>query len=161
VALTALGAVLELRRAGGVKRQVAMADFYRLPADTPHIETVLTPAEMITAVMVPGGPAARSSHYLKLRDWTSFEFALVSVAVGLAVAAGRVRQVRVAAGGVGTRPWHLSAVEQALVGRQLDEAALRDASALASEGARPARQNGFKEVLLRRAVLRALQTVAA
>jgi xanthine dehydrogenase YagS FAD-binding subunit len=74
--------------AGGQKRQAAITDFYRLPADTPHIQTVLSPGEIITAVIVPAGAAARNSHYLKLRDRASFEFALVSVAVGLAIGAG-------------------------------------------------------------------------
>ena len=86
VALTALDAVLELRRAGGAQRRVPITDFYRLPGNTPHIETVLEPGEMITAIMVPASAAARNSHYLKLRDRASFEFALVSAAVALEIA---------------------------------------------------------------------------
>jgi xanthine dehydrogenase YagS FAD-binding subunit len=116
---------------------------------------------MITAVMVPGGDAARNSYYLKLRDRASFEFALVSAAVGLAVRDGVVQDARVAAGGVGTRPWRLPNVEAALRGARADGDALRHAASLAGEGARPATQNGFKQILLQRAVLRALQTVSA
>jgi xanthine dehydrogenase YagS FAD-binding subunit len=160
VALTALHAVIELHGVNGARR-VPIGEFYRLPGDTPHIETVLQPGEMITAVTVPGGDVARNSHYLKLRDRASFEFALVSAAVGLALRNGVVQDVRVAAGGVGTRPWRLPDVEAALLGQRLDDAALRQASSRAADGARPAAQNGFKQILLQRAVLRALQTASA
>ena len=161
VALTALDAVLELRRAGGAVRHVPITEFYRLPDNTPHIETVLERGEMITAVTVPASAAARNSHYLKLRDRASFEFALVSAAVALETRDGRVHDVRVAAGGVGTRPWRLPEVETALRGKKLDDGTLREVSAQAGQGARPATQNGFKQILLRRAVQRALQTVSA
>jgi xanthine dehydrogenase YagS FAD-binding subunit len=161
VALTALDAMLELRGADGAQRQVPITEFYRLPADTPHVETVLAPGEMITAITVPDSPAARRSHYLKVRDRTSFEFALVSAAVALETAGGAVRDVRVASGGVGTRPWRLPEVERALNGVTLDDAALREAAALAGDGAHPTRQNEFKLKLLQRTVLRALQTVSA
>ncbi len=161
VALTALDAVLELRRAGDAPRQVPITEFYRLPGTTPQIETVLRPGEMITAVIVPPSAAARNSHYLKLRDRASFEFALVSAAVALDVRDGTVRDIRVAAGGVGTRPWRLPEVEAALRGKKLNDDALREASSRAGEGARPAGQNAFKQILLRRAVLRTLQTASA
>jgi xanthine dehydrogenase YagS FAD-binding subunit len=161
VALTALDAMLELRGADGAQRQVPITEFYRLPADTPHVETVLAPGEMITAITVPDSPAARRSHYLKVRDRTSFEFALVSAAVALETAGGAVRDVRVASGGVGTRPWRLPEVERALNGVTLDDATLREAAALAGDGAHPTHQNEFKLKLLQRTVLRALQTVSA
>jgi xanthine dehydrogenase YagS FAD-binding subunit len=161
VALTALDAVLELRRAGGALRHVPITEFYRLPGNTPHIETVLERGEMITAVTVLASVAARNSHYLKLRDRASFEFALVSAAVALEIRDGTVHDVRVAAGGVGTRPWRLAEVETALRGRKTDDATLHKVSAGAGQGARPATQNGFKQILLRRAVQRALQTVSA
>jgi xanthine dehydrogenase YagS FAD-binding subunit len=139
----------------------AVTDFYRLPGNTPHIETVLEPGEMITVITVPASAAARNSHYLKLRDRASFEFALVSAAVALEIRDGAVHDVRIAAGGVGTRPWRLPEVETALRGKRTDDATLHDVSARAGEGAQPATQNGFKQILLRRAVLRALQTVSA
>jgi xanthine dehydrogenase YagS FAD-binding subunit len=161
VALTALDAVLELRRKGGAQRRVPITEFYHLPGNTPHIETVLEPGEMITAVTVPASAAARNSHYLKLRDRASFEFALVSAAVALETRDGAVHDVRVAAGGVGTRPWRLPEVETALRGKRLDDATLHDVSARAGEDARPATQNGFKQILLRRAVSRALQMASA
>src|SRR5690242_10429013 len=161
VALIALDAELELHGADGVTRRVPLGAFYQLPGDTPHVETVLAPGEIIGAVVVPASAAAAKSHYLKLRDRASFEFALVSVAVALDVADGVVRDVRVAAGGIGTKPWRLTEVERALRGQRLGDDTLHAAAARAGEGARPASQNGFKQVLLRRAVLRALRTVAA
>jgi xanthine dehydrogenase YagS FAD-binding subunit len=160
VALTALDAILELRGTDG-ERRVPIVDFYRLPGNTPHIETVLRPGDLITAVTVPASTAARNSYYLKLRDRASFEFALVSVAVGLDLHDGIVQDARLAAGGVGTRPWRLPDVEAALRGKPQDDAVLRDASSLAPAGARAARQNGFKQTLLQRATLRALQIASA
>jgi xanthine dehydrogenase YagS FAD-binding subunit len=161
VALMALDAVLDLSGPDGTRRPMAIGDFYRLPGDTPHIETSLLPGEMITAVTIPRSAAFRNSRYLKLRDRASFEFALVSVAVAMEVVAGSIRDVRLAAGGVGTRPWRLPEVEAALRGRNPTEAVMREAASRAGEDARPARQNGFKPTLLRGAVLRALQTSAA
>ena len=96
-----------------------------------------------------------------MRDRASFEFALVSAAVALECATAPCSDVRVAAGGVGTRPWRLPEVEAALRGKPPDDASLHDASARAGDGARPAKQNAFKQILLRRAVLRALQTASA
>lgn len=161
VALMALDATLHLRGVKEARRQVPMADFYRLPGDTPNIETVLAPGEMIEAVTVEDSPAARNSHYLKVRDRASFEFALVSAAVALETRDGIVRDIRVAAGGVGTRPWRLPEVEAGLHGIALSDPALREATARAGVGARPTEQNKFKLTLLRRTVLRALQTVSA
>ncbi len=161
VALLALDATLELRGANGKQRSVALRDFHREPGDTPHIETNLTQGEMIVAIVVPETPGAQRSYYLKVRDRASFEFALVSAAVALHVDNGTIQDVRVAAGGVGTRPWRLPEVEAALRGKLLNDQALRDAAAQSGQGAKPASQNGFKLTLLRRTVLRALQTVAA
>jgi xanthine dehydrogenase YagS FAD-binding subunit len=160
VALMALGATLSLRGANGARRQVPIAEFYRLPGDTPDVETVLAPGELIESVTVVDTPAARNSHYVKVRDRASFEFALVSAAVALETSGGTVQDVRVAAGGVGARPWRLPEVEAALRNATLSEGALREASARAGVGARVTEQNTFKLTLLRRTVLRALQTVS-
>jgi xanthine dehydrogenase YagS FAD-binding subunit len=161
VALAALDATLELRGANDARRTVKLRDFHRLPGDTPHIETVLAPGELIDAIVVQDTPAARRSRYLKVRDRSSFEFALVSVAVAMHVSDGAIEDVRVAAGGVGTKPWHLPEVEVALRGKPPTPGNLRAAAEDAAQGAQPATENGFKLILLRRAVLRALQTVAA
>src|SRR5437868_2397919 len=134
VALAALDAVVEIRAAGR-QRTVSLIDLYRLPEDTPHIETVLERSEVISAVTVPANPAARRSHYLKVRDRASFEFALVSAAVALDMDGPRIRQARIALGGVGTKPWRVSRVEQALSGASLDPVTLRSAAAFAADGA--------------------------
>ena len=160
VALVALDASVEVRGPGG-QRTVPLADFHRLPGDTPHIETVLEPGEVIAAITVPANPAARRSHYLKVRDRASFEFAVVSAAVALDIEGGRIRQARVALGGVGTKPWRVPRVEAALAGARLDPAALRSAAALAAEGAQGRGHNDFKIELMQRAIVRAVETAGA
>jgi xanthine dehydrogenase YagS FAD-binding subunit len=160
VALVALDAAVEIRSAGG-QRTVPLADLYRLPGATPHIETVLEPGEVIAAITVPASPVARRSHYLKVRDRASFEFALVSAAVALEMDAPRIRQARVALGGVGTRPWRVPRVEAALVGASLDPAALRAAAALAADGAQGRGHNDFKIELMQRAIVHAVETAGA
>jgi xanthine dehydrogenase YagS FAD-binding subunit len=158
VALVALDAAVEVRAPQG-ERTIPLDEMYRLPGDTPHLETVLEPGEVITAIKVPATPAARRSHYLKVRDRASFEFALVSAAVGLDMNGARIREARVALGGVGTKPWRVRHVEKALAGATLDPAAIRRAAALAAEGARGSGHNDFKIVLMQRAIVRAIETV--
>src|SRR2546423_9381164 len=149
VALVALDAVVEIRAAER-QRLVPLIDFYRLPDATPHIETVLEPGEVIVAITVPASPAARRSHYVKVRDRASFEFAVVSAAVALDMDGLRIRQARIALGGVGTKPWRLPQVEAALAGANLDPAALRSAAALAANRALGPGHNEFKLQLLQR-----------
>ena len=160
VALLALDATIEIR---GAQRQrlVPLADFHRLPDVTPHIETVLDPGEVIAAITVPASPAARRSHYLKVRDRASFEFAVVSAAVALEMDGVHIRQSRIALGGVGTKPWRVRRVEAALAGANLDPAALRAAAALAAEGAQGRGHNDFKIELMQRAIVRAVETAGA
>ena len=160
VALVALDAAVEIRGAGG-QRAVPLADLHRLPGDTPHLETVLEPGEVITAITVPALPAARRSHYLKVRDRASFEFAVVSAAVALDMNGDRIRQARIALGGVGTKPWRMPQVEAALAGTSLEPAALRSAAALAAEGAQGYGHNDFKIELMQRAIVRAVETAGA
>jgi xanthine dehydrogenase YagS FAD-binding subunit len=160
VALVALDAAVQVRDAGG-QRSVALMDLHRLPGETPHIETVLEPGEVIAAIMVPASPVARRSHYLKVRDRASFEFAVVSAAVALELNGPRIRAARVALGGVGTKPWRVPKLEAALVGASLDPAALRSAAALAAEGAKGRGHNDFKIELMQRAVARAIETAGA
>ncbi|WP_237571068.1 FAD binding domain-containing protein [Mycolicibacterium lacusdiani] len=160
VALTALDAAVVLRGSDGETR-MPLADFYRLPGTTPDRENNLPAGSLITAIEVPVTAEARRSGYLKVRDRESYEFALTSVAVGMDVRNGVVRAARVAAGGVGTVPWRLPAVERALMGKPANTRNWSAAAALAAEGARPLSENGFKVELLRRAVERQLATVAA
>jgi xanthine dehydrogenase YagS FAD-binding subunit len=156
VALVALDASIRLRNATS-ERVLPADDFFLLPGDTPQRDTTLEPGELIVAVELPG--TARRSHYLKVRDRASFEFAVVSVAIALAIDGGVIRSARIAAGGVGTKPWRLPACEAALVGAAVGAASFRAAAEQAAEGAQPLHQNGFKCELLRRAVLRALEKV--
>jgi xanthine dehydrogenase YagS FAD-binding subunit len=160
VAMLVLDAVVEVTGPNGT-RKVPIGDFHKAPGETPNIETILQAGEMITAIDVPASAAARRSYYLKVRDRASFEFALVSAAVAVELDGGTIRSVRVAAGGVGTKPWRLPEVEAALTGKQADAATMKAAADQAGAGATPARMNAFKLVLLRRTVLRALQTVSA
>lgn len=160
VALVALDAAIEARGPGG-QRTIPLADFHRLPGQTPHIETVLEPGEVITAINVPASPAARRSHYLKVRDRASFEFAVVSAAVALDLDGARIRRAHVALGGVGTKPWRVPRVEAALVGTNLEPAALRRAASLAAEGAQGRDTNDFKIELMQRAIVRAVEIAGA
>jgi xanthine dehydrogenase YagS FAD-binding subunit len=160
VALVALDASVEVHGAGG-RRTVMLADFHRLPGDTPHIETVLEPGEVIAAIVVRASPVARRSHYLKVRDRASFEFAVVSAAVALDMDGPRIGQARVALGGVGTKPWRVPQVEAALVGASLDAATLRRAAAHAAAGAQGRGGNTFKIELMQRAIVRAVETAGA
>ncbi|SDJ73831.1 FAD binding domain-containing protein [Nonomuraea jiangxiensis] len=155
VALVALEASVRLRGADG-ERTMPLADFYLPPGDTPHVENRLRPGELITEVIVPPLPWAGRSRYVKVRDRQSYEFALASAAVAVDLHDGEVRDARVAVGGVGTVPWRLPAVEDALrAGRSHEEAA-----ALAAAGARPLAGNAFKVTLVQRAILRALTELA-
>jgi xanthine dehydrogenase YagS FAD-binding subunit len=160
VALAALDATVQVSGPQG-ERTLPFLEFHRLPGDTPHIETVLEPGEVIAAITVPANPATRRSHYLKVRDRASFEFAVVSAAVALQMDGARIRQARVALGGVGTKPWRVPRVEAALAGASLDPAALRPAAALAAEGAQGRGPNDFKIELMQRAIVRAVEIAGA
>ncbi len=155
VALVALDA--EIRLAGGAgSRTVRLADFYRLPGDTPEIENDLRPGELITELLVPRLDWASRSTYVKVRDRQSYEFALCSAAVALDVQDSRVVDARVAAGGVGTVPWRLPAVEAALRGAPVSPASFENAASAAVDGVKPLSANAFKPSLLKRTIVRAL-----
>ncbi|MFI0462966.1 FAD binding domain-containing protein [Saccharopolyspora sp. 5N102] len=156
VALVALDAEIHVLGSNG-GRVVPLDELHRLPGETPHLETVLEPGELITAVVVPPSPAARHSHYLKVRDRVSFEFALTSAAVALDVDDGTIREARVAVGGVGTKPWRLRTVENALTGRIDDVDSYRAAAEHATEGAVTRAGNRFKLELMKRTIVRALR----
>lgn len=157
VALAALEAVVQVEGPAGA-RPVPIGAFHRLPGDRPERETALAPGELITAIELPASALARRSHYLKLRERASYEFALVSVAVALDLDGTRIRAARIALGGVAAKPWRLGQAEAALPGLSLaDLPALRQALEADFAAARPGRRNGFKIELARRAVLRALR----
>ncbi|MGW9174727.1 FAD binding domain-containing protein [Streptomyces decoyicus] len=160
VALVALDAVVHVEGTRG-SRTIPVDDFFLLPEDTPEREHPLTPGELITAIEVPPVPMARGSLYLKVRDRESYEFALASAAVALALEDGVIREARLALGGVATKPWRAHRAEDILVGERADvDVFVRAAAAeLAPAITRP--MNGFKAELARRTLVRALQAVAA
>jgi xanthine dehydrogenase YagS FAD-binding subunit len=139
------------------ERSFPVEELFRLPGDTPHLEHTLLPGELIVEIRVPGGFNARRARYLKVRDRASYEFALVSAAAALSIENGVIREARIAAGGVGTRPWRLRACEAALGGRRPDRQVFEEAAQLATQGARPLHHNQFKVELLPRTIVRALE----
>ncbi|MEA5363543.1 xanthine dehydrogenase family protein subunit M [Amycolatopsis sp., V23-08] len=155
VALVALDAELRLAGPDGT-RTVKLTDFYRLPGDTPGVENDLRTGELITEVVVPKLDWAANSTYVKVRDRQSYEFALCSAAVALDVRDGVVADARIAAGGVGTVPWRLPAVEDALRGKPATQEFFEEAVSVAADGARPLSENAFKVPLLKRTLVRAL-----
>jgi xanthine dehydrogenase YagS FAD-binding subunit len=159
VALVALDASVLLRDRTG-ERRVRLDEFYLLPAGTPHRENQLRRGELVTGVLVPPLGWARRSVYVKVRDRASYEFALTSVAAAVDLRGTTIAGVRIAAGGVGTKPWRLPAVEQALTGQPLREDAVEAAVAHAADGAEPLPHNAFKPALLCRTIVRALMTLA-
>ncbi len=158
VAFAALDADVIVRGRGG-ERSIPFSDFHRLPGDTPERDTALERGDLIVAVEVPAQEAGRASHYLKVRDRQSYEFALVSVAAAVATDGQRIRSARLALGGVAHKPWRLAAAETALSGASLDDVeTLKSAIATSFADARPLADNGFKVELAQRVALRALQT---
>ncbi|MER9999260.1 xanthine dehydrogenase family protein subunit M [Mesorhizobium sp. M0051] len=153
VALVAFDAIVHLG-----DRQVPVDDFFLLPGTTPNKEHAIEPGEMITAIEIPGSASARRSTYLKIRDRQSYEFAAASAAIGIEFEAdGRtIRDLRVALGGVATKPCRARAVEDALKGKMLEPDAVRAASLLAIEGAVDHGANHYKLELAPRVVARAI-----
>jgi xanthine dehydrogenase YagS FAD-binding subunit len=158
VALVALDASLKLQGSDG-ERLLKLDEFYLLPGETPNLENQLKPGELITEIQVPRLDFAQRSLYLKIRDRESYEFALTSAAVAVALDGETVRDARVAVGGVGTKPWKLPQVAQALIGKRLDRETIEASSNMAAEGAHPLKQNGFKVELVKRTVARALMNL--
>jgi xanthine dehydrogenase YagS FAD-binding subunit len=158
VAMVALDAVIHVRGPDG-EREIPIVDLHVVPGDHPERESVLQPGELITAVRLPKRPGMAQSRYIKVRDRASYAFALTSVAATLAIEGGRIREARVALGGVGTKPWRSVEAERVLVGNPPDRATFALAAAAAVEGARPRKHNAFKVELLRRTIVRTLATV--
>jgi xanthine dehydrogenase YagS FAD-binding subunit len=155
VALVAFDAVVATVSPSGT-RSIPIDDFFLLPRDRPEIEHPIGHGELLVGIDVPGAAIARRSVYLKFRDRQSYEFALVSVAAALAVHDGEVVDVRLALGGVGTKPWRADRAEAALVGGPADEASFRRAAAAELADAVVREHNAFKVELAQRAVVRAL-----
>lgn len=160
VAMAALEAVVHVEGAQG-KRAIAFTDFHKLPDDTPHIENALALGELITHVDLPKPVDGARSVYLKLRDRASYEFALASAAVVVKVEGGRIAHVRVAFGGVGTKPWRSHEAESVLAGQTPDAAIFRAAAKAALAQAKPRTDNAFKVELAKRCLIRALTQATA
>jgi xanthine dehydrogenase YagS FAD-binding subunit len=156
VAMMALEATVHTRGAKG-ERSIPLNDFYLLPGSTPDSENVLEPGELITHVTLPPLPQSTRSHYLKLRDRASYEFALASAAVVIRTSGGRIEFARVALGGVGTKPWRSREAEQELHGHEANERIFRAAAEAALKPAKPLRDNAFKVELAKRVIVRALE----
>ena len=162
VPLVALDAVVEIEGTSG-RREIALEELHRLPGNTPERESTLEPGDLIVAIRLPGGAAALSGHarYLKLRERTSYAFAVVSAAAALDIAEGKIRQARIALGGVAAKPWRARAAETALAGAVPSEAVFRRAAEAALADARPSGDNAFKIELSKRIVARTLALAAA
>jgi xanthine dehydrogenase YagS FAD-binding subunit len=161
VALAAMDALVIVRGKAG-ERQIPLTDFHRLPGGAPERDNVLDRGDLIVAIEVPASVEARASHYLKVRDRASYEFALVSAAAAVATDGGRISSARLAMGGVAHKPWRFTAVETGLRGVSLDDVdGLRSAIATSFVDARPLAHNAFKVELAQRVALRALQTAGA
>jgi xanthine dehydrogenase YagS FAD-binding subunit len=159
VALAALDAIVRVRGANG-EREIAFGDFHRLPRNTPERDTNLAPDELIIAVDLPPMPFAARSHYLKVRDRASYAFALVSVAAALDIGPNkRIKDARVALGGVAHKPWRAHTAEKKLIGQDADEKTFRDAAEAELAPAKGYKYNSFKIELARRSIVQALSIV--
>lgn len=159
-ALVALDAVVEVSDAAG-RRQIPFSELHTPPADKPYIETSLAPGDLITGFRIPVTPFARRSLYLKIRDRESYEFALASAAVALDLSQGRIREARIALGGLATVPWRAREAEAALLNKPADEATFQAAADAALNAAQPHAHNAFKIELGKRTLVRALTEAAA
>lgn len=160
VALAAFDAVVHVRGEGAA-RAIGVEDFFRVPGDDATRETTLEHGELIVSIEVPAGEAARRSHYLKVRERASYEFALVSVAMGVELEGMTIRDVRIALGGVAPKPWRLRDAETILQGGPFAQGAVRRALEAPFSSAEARRDNAFKIELAKRAVVRAAQTLGA
>jgi xanthine dehydrogenase YagS FAD-binding subunit len=161
VAFATLDADVIVRGRPG-ERSIPFIEFHRLADRTPERDNVLGRGDLIVAIEVPASAEGRASHYFKVRDRQSYEFALVSAAVAVAIDGRRIRSARLALGGVAHKPWRLTAAETALRGASVDdEEALKSAIAASFTDVRPLAHNGFKVELAQRVALRALQTAGA
>jgi xanthine dehydrogenase YagS FAD-binding subunit len=160
IALAALDAKVFVEGPKG-KREIKFTDFHRLPGNTPEKDNTLENKEIITSIEIPNNNFTKNIHYLKVRDRTSYAFALVSVAVGLDIKNNIINEARLAMGGVAHKPWRLLEAEQFLKGKPVSEATFKQAATLAMKGARSYGDNDFKLTLGPNAITEALTIAAA
>ena len=162
VPLVAFDAIVEIEGRTG-RREVAIEALHRLPGDTPEQDSILEPGDLIVALRLPGEARKFAGHarYLKIRERTSYAFAIVSAAAALRIEQGIIQDVRLALGGVAAKPWRARPAEQHLVGRRPDAVAFFHAAESARADAKPSGDNGFKIELARRIIVRSLMLAAA
>jgi xanthine dehydrogenase YagS FAD-binding subunit len=162
VPLVAFDAMVEIEGNNG-RREVALEALHRLPGATPERDSTLGAGELVVAVRLPAQARAFASHarYLKVRERTSYAFALVSVAAGLVIEGGRIKQARLALGGVAAKPWRADASEALLAGARAEPSAFHRAAEAALVDAKPSGDNAFKIELAQRIIVRALTLAAA
>jgi xanthine dehydrogenase YagS FAD-binding subunit len=158
VAMVVLDAEVYTLRPDGTSRSIPFGAFHQAPGDTPHVEFALEHGELITHVLIPNLPAARRSHYLKVRDRASYEFALASAAVVLDLDGDTIRAARLGLGGIATKPWRATEAERSVTGRKASDATFREAAEIALSGASAREHNHFKIELAKRTIVRALAT---
>jgi xanthine dehydrogenase YagS FAD-binding subunit len=158
VAMAALGAIIHVQGPKGM-RSIPFSEFHLLPGQTPQLEHNLKQDELITYVELPALSFAAKSHYLKVRDRASYEFALTSAAVALDIQNGMIKEARIALGGVGTKPWRSIEAENSLIGSAANEDTYKKAAAAAMAAAKPNKDNAYKLELAKRTLVRALNTV--
>jgi xanthine dehydrogenase YagS FAD-binding subunit len=159
VALVAFDAVVRVIGPAGA-RAIPLADFHRLPGETPHLDTVLRRDELVVAVELPPSDSAARSTYRKVRERASFSFAVVSVAAALDVRDGRIDDVRIALGGVSHKPWRARVAEDALRGESADGATFDRAARAELAQAHPLRDNAYKVGLAHATLVRTLTELA-
>lgn len=160
VALAALEAVVKVHGANGQVRSIPFDEFHRLPGDEPQKDNNLQPGDLIEAIELPASPFGKSSHYLKVRDRTSYAFALISVAAAVQVEGGRIKQARVALGGVAHKPWRAWKVEESLVGKAATVEEFTKAADMELADAKPVEHNAYKVPLAKHGIVRALSVAA-
>jgi xanthine dehydrogenase YagS FAD-binding subunit len=159
IALVALDAVVLVDGPKGA-RKIKFADFHRLPGDAPEKDNTLQRGELITGVQLADNRFTKHVHYLKIRDRTSYAFALVSVAAALQLDGSTIKEARLAMGGVAHKPWRLLAAEKSLIGKPANDVSFAAAAAIAMNGARGFKHNKFKIPMGKNAIIEALQTAA-
>lgn len=159
VALAALDAVVEVESLKG-RQLIPFNQFHRLPGDTPQRDSNLEHGDLITAVILPPVPFAKTGVYLKLRDRASYSFALISVAAAIDLSGESIRDARLALGGVAHKPWRSMEAEAFLKGKPATVDTFQEAAEIALQGAKPLAHNGFKVNMAKRAIKRAL-TISA
>ena len=156
VALAALDASVKVQGADGKERVIAFNDYHRLPGDTPEKDNNLNHGDLVTSIELPKSNYANKSYYLKVRDRSSYAFALVSVAAALETDGDTIKNVRLAMGGVSHKPWRALEAERFLTGKAATEANFKLAADAEMKAAKPLEYNKFKVELGRRAIVRAL-----